>query len=150
MSTQQEMTGTSGGEIENGFGTKEATRNPAGPPQSDSQGTESKTKKPQAGGMVHFVAGGVGGMLGAIVTSPLEVVKTRMQSSLYNVNPRMDLSMQPPPPPTPFTIILCRYCLHAIEALSTTPTTTTYYYYYAPFGRTVTCDFFSIGHHCCW
>ena len=104
MSTQQEMTGTSGGEIENGFGTKEATRNPAGPPQSDSQGTESKTKKPQAGGMVHFVAGGVGGMLGAIVTSPLEVVKTRMQSSLYNVNPRMDLSMQPSSPHT-FAII---------------------------------------------
>jgi len=29
----------------------------------------------------HLVAGGVGGMVGAVVTSPLEVVKTRLQSS---------------------------------------------------------------------
>ena len=29
----------------------------------------------------HLLAGGVGGMMGAVVTSPLEVVKTRFQSS---------------------------------------------------------------------
>ena len=29
----------------------------------------------------HLIAGGVGGMVGAVVTSPLEVVKTRLQSS---------------------------------------------------------------------
>lgn len=32
---------------------------------------------------VHFVAGGVGGMVGAIVTCPLDVVKTRLQSDEY-------------------------------------------------------------------
>ncbi|EGD75752.1 hypothetical protein PTSG_12650 [Salpingoeca rosetta] len=32
---------------------------------------------------VHFVSGGVGGCISATVTCPLEVVKTRMQSSLY-------------------------------------------------------------------
>lgn len=32
---------------------------------------------------VHFLAGGTGGMAGALVTSPLDVVKTRLQSSLY-------------------------------------------------------------------
>lgn len=33
---------------------------------------------------VHFVAGGLGGMVGAIVTCPLDVVKTRLQSDLYH------------------------------------------------------------------
>lgn len=33
---------------------------------------------------VHFVAGGVGGMVGAIVTCPLDVVKTRLQSDAYH------------------------------------------------------------------
>ncbi|KAF9438726.1 hypothetical protein BGZ76_005458 [Entomortierella beljakovae] len=32
---------------------------------------------------VHFLAGGAGGMVGALVTSPLDVIKTRLQSSLY-------------------------------------------------------------------
>ena len=30
----------------------------------------------------HLVAGGVAGMMGAVITSPLEVVKTRFQSSV--------------------------------------------------------------------
>ena len=33
--------------------------------------------------MLHFFAGGAGGVLGAIVTCPLEVVKTRLQSTTY-------------------------------------------------------------------
>ncbi|KAF9113924.1 hypothetical protein BGX27_000523 [Mortierella sp. AM989] len=32
---------------------------------------------------IHFLAGGTGGMAGALVTSPLDVVKTRLQSSLF-------------------------------------------------------------------
>lgn len=33
---------------------------------------------------VHFVAGGVGGMVGAVVTCPLDVVKTRLQLDQYH------------------------------------------------------------------
>ncbi|KAK9377019.1 mitochondrial carrier domain-containing protein [Lipomyces chichibuensis] len=33
---------------------------------------------------LHFVAGGVGGMMGAIATAPLDVVKTRLQSDFYS------------------------------------------------------------------
>lgn len=39
----------------------------------------------------HFVAGGLGGMCGAIVTAPLDVVKTRLQSSLYQDAHRGDM-----------------------------------------------------------
>ncbi|KAK9459948.1 mitochondrial carrier domain-containing protein [Lipomyces oligophaga] len=33
---------------------------------------------------LHFVAGGFGGMMGSIITCPLDVVKTRLQSDFYN------------------------------------------------------------------
>ncbi|XP_074654977.1 solute carrier family 25 member 36-A-like isoform X2 [Tubulanus polymorphus] len=38
------------------------------------------------GTCVHLIAGGVGGTVGAIMTSPLEVVKTRLQSSVASFN----------------------------------------------------------------
>ncbi|WFD35847.1 Pyrimidine nucleotide transporter, mitochondrial [Malassezia cuniculi] len=34
-------------------------------------------------GWLHFAAGGVGGMCGAVITSPFDVVKTRLQSDMY-------------------------------------------------------------------
>lgn len=36
--------------------------------------------------LVHLLAGGLGGTVGAIVTCPLEVVKTRLQSSVSHFN----------------------------------------------------------------
>lgn len=43
----------------------------------------NQEQKPRVNPAIHFMAGGVGGTLGAIVTCPLEVVKTRLQSSIY-------------------------------------------------------------------
>lgn len=41
-------------------------------------------KSPSPKNWVHFVAGGIGGMTGAILTCPLDVVKTRLQSDVYH------------------------------------------------------------------
>ncbi|CCM01325.1 uncharacterized protein FIBRA_03374 [Fibroporia radiculosa] len=47
--------------------------------------SSSKTGLLPAKSWQHFVAGGLGGMCGAIVTSPFDVVKTRLQSDLFRV-----------------------------------------------------------------
>jgi solute carrier family 25 protein 33/36 len=47
------------------------------------RGEDVKGKIVPQKGWLHFVAGGVGGMCGAIVTSPLDVVKTRLQSDMF-------------------------------------------------------------------
>ncbi|CAH4030168.1 mitochondrial carrier protein Rim2 [Pieris rapae] len=52
---------------------------------------------------IHLVAGGVAGTAGAVVTCPLEVVKTRLQSSKGVVIP-------PPPPPSSNTTSSKRVC----------------------------------------
>lgn len=44
---------------------------------------EAPAKLLPAKSWVHFVAGGLGGMSGAIVTAPFDVVKTRLQSDLF-------------------------------------------------------------------
>ncbi|KAG6809989.1 hypothetical protein H0H92_013796 [Tricholoma furcatifolium] len=48
-----------------------------------SDASATKTSLLPAKSWKHFVAGGLGGMCGAIVTSPFDVVKTRLQSSLF-------------------------------------------------------------------
>ncbi|CCC68298.1 hypothetical protein NCAS_0B02140 [Naumovozyma castellii] len=53
------------------------------------QNLEDSTKKikpeshPNVKPWVHFVAGGIGGMAGAVVTCPFDLVKTRLQSDIY-------------------------------------------------------------------
>ncbi|XP_014672492.1 PREDICTED: solute carrier family 25 member 36-A-like [Priapulus caudatus] len=46
---------------------------------------------------VHLIAGGAGGTAGAIVTCPLEVVKTRLQSSVASFNVRRSIVVQATP-----------------------------------------------------
>ncbi|KAG8878041.1 hypothetical protein FRB97_002828 [Tulasnella sp. 331] len=43
----------------------------------------ASSSKPRAKPWKHLVSGGLGGMGGALVTAPLDVVKTRLQSSIY-------------------------------------------------------------------
>lgn len=50
---------------------------------SSSSAASPSASPPQAKSWAHFVAGGLGGMCGAIVTSPFDVVKTRLQSSIF-------------------------------------------------------------------
>ena len=52
--------------------------------QLNQQDTENKIEShPTVKPWVHFVAGGIGGMAGAIVTCPFDLVKTRLQSDVY-------------------------------------------------------------------
>ncbi|THH09719.1 hypothetical protein EW145_g1801 [Phellinidium pouzarii] len=51
------------------------------PPEAGSEGPNWIPAKSYR----HFVAGGLGGMCGAIITSPFDVVKTRLQSDLFRV-----------------------------------------------------------------
>jgi Mitochondrial carrier protein len=47
---------------------------------------------------VHFLAGGISGTIGAMLTCPLEVVKTRFQSSYYrSESPRLGVSLSSNP-----------------------------------------------------
>ncbi|QLL32572.1 hypothetical protein HG536_0D00940 [Torulaspora globosa] len=47
-------------------------------------GGQAKTEShPSVKPWVHFVAGGIGGMAGAVVTCPFDLVKTRLQSDVY-------------------------------------------------------------------
>ena len=48
----------------------------------------------------HFVAGGAGGMTAAILTSPLDVLKTRLQSDFYQAHLRAVNADRPPLPRT--------------------------------------------------
>ncbi|KAJ8591547.1 mitochondrial carrier protein RIM2 [Rhizopogon salebrosus TDB-379] len=54
----------------------------AGAPPTTTNPTASSSLLP-AKSWQHFFAGGFGGMCGAIITSPFDVVKTRLQSSLF-------------------------------------------------------------------
>ncbi|KAK9470979.1 mitochondrial carrier domain-containing protein [Dipodascopsis tothii] len=57
-------------------------------PENVLKGLENQPLKVQqiARPWLHFIAGGMGGMMGAIFTCPFDVVKTRLQSDFYSSN----------------------------------------------------------------
>eukprot|EP01136_Pigoraptor_vietnamica_P027735 Opistho-1_new@84397 len=61
----------------------EAPRRPLATPNTPPSPTTTAVA-PAAPAWAHLLGGGVGGTLGAIVTCPLEVVKTRLQSGRFN------------------------------------------------------------------
>lgn len=55
---------------------------------NSSSSVQKPMKRPQKNNVfVNFLAGGVGGTAGVLVTCPLDVVQTRLQSSLVNLSP---------------------------------------------------------------
>lgn len=61
-------------------------REAAQPLMVDVNGAEAVKKeevRPTVKPWVHFLAGGIGGMAGAVVTCPFDLVKTRLQSDIY-------------------------------------------------------------------
>ncbi|RKP02060.1 hypothetical protein CXG81DRAFT_29608 [Caulochytrium protostelioides] len=66
---------------------------------SDTRATPKPAERPSRGLLsfgLHFLAGGVGGTVGAAVTCPLEVVKTRLQSSFHYQTYRNGVAVPPP------------------------------------------------------
>ncbi|OGM46367.1 mitochondrial carrier protein (Rim2) [Aspergillus bombycis] len=72
-------------------------------------------KKDQAKPFAHFVAGGLGGMTAATLTSPLDVLKTRLQSDFYQAQLRSLRAAHPLPPSSSLSSLPRSALMHFTE-----------------------------------
>ncbi|GAA5844020.1 hypothetical protein JCM5353_000550 [Sporobolomyces roseus] len=61
---------------------------------STSLSTPSRSKRDKPKPAVHLIAGGLGGMCGSVVTAPFDVVKTRLQSDLFQQRSTKQITRQ--------------------------------------------------------
>ncbi|PWI64276.1 hypothetical protein PCL_11308 [Purpureocillium lilacinum] len=81
------------------------------PPQLSSLAINSQSR--QADPWVHLLAGASGGIVTSIVTSPLDVLRTRLQSDLYRSSPRPSVANRVPWSP------FCSPLRHVYETFDT-------------------------------
>ncbi|CAG8291169.1 unnamed protein product [Penicillium olsonii] len=67
--------------------------------------TPAAEPKPEAKPFAHFVAGGLGGMTAATLTSPLDVLKTRLQSDFYQAQLQALRASKPAPAASSNTLV---------------------------------------------
>ncbi|KZF20485.1 mitochondrial carrier [Xylona heveae TC161] len=66
--------------------------------------TKEESSAPVAKSWAHFVAGGLGGMTAAVLTSPLDVLKTRLQSDFYQSQLAATRAARKIPPPSALSL----------------------------------------------
>ncbi|KAF9889789.1 hypothetical protein FE257_006879 [Aspergillus nanangensis] len=86
-------------------------------PNDSQQIIQGSRQNDQAKPFAHFVAGGIGGMTAATLTSPLDVLKTRLQSDFYQSQLKELRAVHPLPPSSSFATLPRSAMVHFNETV---------------------------------